>query len=161
MLRLGVVKVSTPMMPKGTAVHSSHGRNLPQLVLVRSAITPMTGLKAAAMRPTTRKSVPACAGGEAEGVGVIAQLQGQHRLEDEVGGHVAQAVAELLCEGKFLDHRRRLVFWRGALTPLLRHLQGEFVQVGVARGGADHDFEVAGLDDVLHVDVVEGQRVRA
>ena len=99
-------------------------------------------------------------GGEAEGVGVVAQLQGEHRLEDEVGSHVAQAVAELLCEGKFLDHSRaRLsgVHCCFILMPLLRDLQGEFVEVLVARGGTDHDGEVAGLDDVLHVDVEEGQ----
>ena len=43
------------------SVHSTHGRNLPQRVLVRSAITPITGLITAAARPTTRNSVPACA----------------------------------------------------------------------------------------------------
>ena len=36
--------------------------------------------------------------GQAEGIDVVAELQGQHGLEDEVGGHVAQAVAELLFE---------------------------------------------------------------
>jgi hypothetical protein len=46
-------------------------------------------------------------GGEAEGIDVVAELQGQHGLEDEVGGHVAEAVAKkFLCEGKFLDHSR-------------------------------------------------------
>ena len=49
------------MMPKGSAVHRSQGLNLPHLVLVRSAITPMTGLRQATARPTTRKRVPACA----------------------------------------------------------------------------------------------------
>lgn len=60
-LNSGVVKVRTPMMPNGSADHSSRGRNLPHFVLVRSAITPMTGLRHATPGPTTRKSVPACA----------------------------------------------------------------------------------------------------
>ena len=49
------------MMPKGTAVQSTHGRNLPQRVFVRSATTPMMGSKMASHTRTTTSSVPAAA----------------------------------------------------------------------------------------------------
>ena len=49
------------MMPKGTAVQSTHGRNLPHRVLVRSATTPMTGSKMASHTRTTTSRVPAAA----------------------------------------------------------------------------------------------------
>ena len=102
-LMLGVVKVRTQMTPKGSEVHSSQGRNLPMRVLVRSAITPMTGLRQATPRPTTRKRFPPVRR-KTEGVGVEIQLQGQQGLEDKVGGHVAQGVAGLLSEGELLNH---------------------------------------------------------
>src|SRR5215213_8972465 len=60
-LRSGVVKARNPMIPNGTAVQSTHGRNFPQRVLVRSAITPISGSNAASNTRTTRKSVPAAA----------------------------------------------------------------------------------------------------
>ena len=59
--RCGVVKVNTPMTPNGSAVQMSHGRNLPHLVFVRSAITPMIGLTKATAMPTTKNMVPAAA----------------------------------------------------------------------------------------------------
>ncbi len=46
---------------------------------------------------------------QTEDIGVVEKLQGEQRLEDEVGGHVAEAVAKLLFEGKFLDHSRSLL----------------------------------------------------
>ncbi len=49
------------MMPNGTAVHSTQGRNLPHRVLVRSAITPIIGSKIASKTRTTTSSVPAAA----------------------------------------------------------------------------------------------------
>jgi len=49
------------MIPKGTAVHSTQGRNLPQRVFVRSAMTPITGSKTASQTRTTTSSVPAAA----------------------------------------------------------------------------------------------------
>ena len=114
----GVVKVRTPMMPNGTAVHSSQGRNLPQRVVVRSAITPITGLRQATPRPTTRNSVPACAAVSPKVCGVEVQLQGQQRLKNKVRGHVAQAVSELLSKGKFLRSLLpRLSPASGRLTP--------------------------------------------
>ena len=39
-----------------------------------------------------------------EGVGVEAELQRQHRLEDEVSSHVAEAVTDLFGKRKFLNH---------------------------------------------------------
>ena len=60
-LIFGVVKVSTHITPKGSDVHSSHGLNLPHLVLVRSAMTPITGFRNATPSPITRVMVPACA----------------------------------------------------------------------------------------------------
>jgi hypothetical protein len=50
-----------PITPKGTAVHSNHGRNLPQRVLVRSASTPIMGSKKASHNRPTSSSVPAAA----------------------------------------------------------------------------------------------------
>ena len=49
------------MMPNGTAVHSTHGRNFPHRVSVRSAIAPIIGSKAASKTRTTTSSVPAAA----------------------------------------------------------------------------------------------------
>jgi hypothetical protein len=63
MLKSGVVKVMTPMMPNGSAVQISHGRNLPHLVTVRSAITPMIGLMKATAMPMTRNIIAAWLGG--------------------------------------------------------------------------------------------------
>jgi hypothetical protein len=60
-LRSGVVKVRKPMMPNGTAVQSTHGRNFPHRVFVRSATMPMSGSKTASNTRTTRNSVPAAA----------------------------------------------------------------------------------------------------
>ena len=42
---------------------------------------------------------------EAEGVGVEVQLQRDHELEHEIGGHVAEGVADLLSDWEFLGHR--------------------------------------------------------
>src|SRR5674476_1677312 len=47
--------------PQGTAVRSTHGRNLPQRVLVRSAMTPIIGSKKASHSRPTSRSVPAAA----------------------------------------------------------------------------------------------------
>ena len=55
------MNVRKPMMPKGTAVQSTQGRNLPHRVFVRSAITPMSGSKTASQTRTTTSSVPAAA----------------------------------------------------------------------------------------------------
>ena len=84
------------------------------------------------------------------------QLQGEHRLKDKVRRQIAQAITEFLSECKCLPHiclvfRRRL---------LLRYLQLQFRQIGVARRSADHDFEVTRLDDVLHIHVVKRERLR-
>ena len=49
------------MMPNGTAVQSTQGRNLPHRVFVRSATTPMMGSKMASQTRTTTRSVPAAA----------------------------------------------------------------------------------------------------
>ena len=49
------------MIPNGTAVHRIHGRNFPQRVFVRSAMTPIIGSKIASKTRTTRNSVPAAA----------------------------------------------------------------------------------------------------
>ena len=57
----GVVYASTMTTPHGTAVHNTHGRNLPQRVLVRSAITPIMGSKKASQSRPTSSSVPAAA----------------------------------------------------------------------------------------------------
>ena len=52
----------------------------------------MTGLRYAT--PSDRRETAFSRAGEkAKGVGVEVQLQGQHGLEDEIGGHVAQAIA--------------------------------------------------------------------
>jgi len=51
--------------------------------------------------------------GQTEGIGVEVQLQGHHRLKDEVGSHVAQAVSEFLFKGEFCActaHRFLLAF---------------------------------------------------
>ena len=105
---LGVVKVRTPMMPKGTAVQSSHGRNLPHRGIRAVGDDPHDGIEGGGDEANHEEERAGLGGGEAEGVDVVAELQGEHRLEDEVGGHIAEAVTELLFEGKFLDHRRRL-----------------------------------------------------
>src|SRR4051812_26446386 len=60
-LRSGVVKARRAITPNGTAVQSTHGRNFPQRVLVRSATTPMKGSKNASATRATRNSVPAAA----------------------------------------------------------------------------------------------------
>ena len=49
------------MIPNGTAVQSTQGRNLPHRVFVRSATTPMIGSKIASHTRTTTRSVPAAA----------------------------------------------------------------------------------------------------
>ena len=49
------------MIPNGTAVHRIHGRNFPHRVLVRSAITPISGSNTASKTRTTRNNVPAAA----------------------------------------------------------------------------------------------------
>ena len=48
-------------MPHGIEVQSTHGRNFPQRVLVRSAITPIMGSKNASQSRPTSSSVPAAA----------------------------------------------------------------------------------------------------
>src|SRR6476620_2381723 len=55
-LRFGVVKAITP---NGTAVQSTHGRNFPQRVFVRSATTPINGSNTASYTRTTRNRVAA------------------------------------------------------------------------------------------------------
>ena len=55
----GVVKVSTPIMPKGIAVHKTQGRNLPQRVFVRSAMAPIMGSLKASQILEIRNIVPA------------------------------------------------------------------------------------------------------
>ena len=108
-------------MPQGTAVHRTHGRNLPQRVLVRSAITPMIGSKNASHSRPTSSSDPAAAAADAQRVGVEIQLEQNHRHEDEVRGGVAQAVAGLFDERKFLRlTRSRLI----AIASRLFHRRG-------------------------------------
>ena len=42
--------------------------------------------------------------GQAKGVGVEVQLQGQHGLKDKIRGHVAESVAGFFTDGKLLNH---------------------------------------------------------
>ena len=51
------------MIPKGTEVHKIHGRNLPQRVMVRSAMAPINGLKDAPIIPPAKMIMEAEAGG--------------------------------------------------------------------------------------------------
>jgi hypothetical protein len=57
----GTVYASTITTPHGNAVHSTHGRNLPKRVFVRSASTPIIGSKKASHRRPTSSIVPAAA----------------------------------------------------------------------------------------------------
>ena len=99
-LMLGVVKVSTQMTPKGNEVHSSHGRNLPHLRAGAVGDDAHYGIEERNAEPDTRNIVPAWAAVKPKGVGVEIQLQGQQRLEDEVGCQIAQAVAKLFSRRK-------------------------------------------------------------
>ncbi len=49
-----------------------------------------------------------------------------------------------------------MMFWSDSF----RHRQNNFLQIGIARGIADHDFKFARLDDVFHLHVVKRQRFR-
>ena len=94
----GTVYASTMTTAHGTAVQSTHGRNLPQRVFVRSASTPIIGSKNASQSRPTSSIVPASRGGDAHRVGVEVQLEQNHRHEDEVRRGVAEAVSSLLDE---------------------------------------------------------------
>ena len=108
-LMLGVVKVSTQMTPKGSAVHSSQGRNLPHARAGAVGNHAHHRIEARHAQADDEKKRSGLRGRQAKSVGVEIQLQRQQGLEDEVGGHVAQAVSEFLCEGELLGHCR-LVF---------------------------------------------------
>src|SRR6478609_2797161 len=60
-LRFGVVNARKAITPNGTAVQSTHGRNFPHRVFVRSATTPINGSNTASYTRTTRNRVPAAA----------------------------------------------------------------------------------------------------
>ena len=127
---LGVVKVSTPMMPKGNRGPQQPGTKLAPAGVGAVGDDAHDGIEGGGDEADDEKERAGLGGSQAEGVDVIAELQGEHRLEDEVGGHVAEAVAKLLFEGKFLDHSRafsgvistghryfvtcRVSFWRSA-----------------------------------------------
>src|SRR5215831_186074 len=59
--KFGTVYAQIITTPQGIAVHSTHGRNFPQRVLVRSASTPIIGSKNASHRRPTSSIVPAAA----------------------------------------------------------------------------------------------------
>src|ERR1017187_5735567 len=59
--KFGVVYATTITTPHGSAVHKTHGRNLPQRVLVRSAIRPIMGSKNASQSRPTSSNDPATA----------------------------------------------------------------------------------------------------
>src|SRR4029078_2037255 len=57
----GTVYARTITTPHGSAVQSTHGRNLPKRVFVRSARTPIIGSKNASHSRPTSSRVPAAA----------------------------------------------------------------------------------------------------
>src|SRR6476619_8442540 len=58
-LRFGVVNARKAITPNGTAVQSTHGRNFPHRVFVRSATTPINGSNTASYPRTPRNRVAA------------------------------------------------------------------------------------------------------
>ena len=99
------------------------------------------------------------AGAQAEHVRVEVHLEKDHRHEDEVGGGVAAAVARLFEEGEFLLE----VFGHGAVhgRGYLATVKTTFCKSLVARGIADHDLELARLDDIFHVRYRKTPAIRA
>jgi hypothetical protein len=70
-------------------------------------------------------------------MGIEVQLQGDHGLENEIGGHVAKRVADFLCDWKFLGHRFLYSRRAGLSAELFGCVQDQLSQIGVARRVAD------------------------
>ena len=90
------------MTNHGTAVNRTHGRNLPQRVLVRSARMPDNRVGHRVPQPRPEQDGGGGAGAQTENVRVKIGLEQDHRHEDEVRRGVGGAVTGLLEERKFL-----------------------------------------------------------
>ena len=64
------------------------------------------GIETRDAQPHDQEEGPCLRRGQTEGMGIEVQLQGQHGLKDKVGGHVAERIADLFANRKFLDHMR-------------------------------------------------------
>ena len=95
---------------------------------------------------------------ETKGVGVEVQLQGEHGLKDKISGHVAQRIANLFADRKFLNHPFPIVPTHQRVSLNARLIQTATSWRATPLSGdrrrtrtADHDREFTRFDHVLDV----------